>query len=57
MNSESLKKALWLTPLVLFVVLGVLLYNRLGAETQIIPSQLDRELLPDFSLENLNKPG
>ncbi len=57
MKSDWLKKALWLTPLLLFVVLGSLLYNRLGAETQIIPSQLDRQLLPDFSLENLNKPG
>lgn len=57
MNSDSLKKALWLTPMVVFVVLGILLYNRLGAETQITPSQLDRQLLPDFSLENLNKSG
>lgn len=57
MKSEGFKKAIWALPLVIFVIAGVLLYNRLGAETQIIPSQLDRELLPEFSLENLNNPG
>ena len=57
MKVTALKKALWLTPLLIFISLSVLLYNRLGAETQIIPSELDRQPLPEFSLENLNKDG
>lgn len=55
-NVPSAKRWLWVLPLFAFVALMVLMYFRLGDDTQITPQMaLDRPV-PAFSLPNLHNP-
>lgn len=49
-------RALWLLPLMLFVGLLVLMFFRLGDDTNIIPDRVMNRPLPAFSLPNLLQP-
>jgi len=57
MSRMSMRRALWLIPLVAFVVLVVMLWGRLGRDPMIVPQATTGQAFPAFRLNSLTDSG